>query len=149
MSPLARTSAFTARTALAALAAVLVMAACGGDSKGGGPSASASPADRRRMPSCGTYTAPAGELADADRTARACFLDAFRQGEQKELTITVTSIEGDPITTIYRVLGAGDLELFVDASADEFAAVKTYHQRCTSVDVEGNALNAGGCVDLS
>jgi hypothetical protein len=134
----------TRGTALAL--ALVVGAGCGGGSGGGGLSDSVG--SRRRMPSCGTYTAGEGELSAEDAAIRECFLAAFREGTQKELTVTAPSLEGDPITTIYRVLGRGDLELFVDASADTFAAVKTYHQRCTSVAEDGTGLTAGGCVTL-
>ncbi|MEA2973468.1 MAG: hypothetical protein QOG82_1926 [Actinomycetota bacterium] len=128
--------------------ALLACTACGG---GGGDDGglSDSAAGRRRMPSCGTYTAPTGELPAEDRSARDCFLAAFGNGTQKELTLTVHSLEGDPIITIYRVLGVNDVELFVDASADKFAAVKQFHQRCTSVVEEGNALGVDGCVNLA
>ena len=137
-----------AAPAIAALA-LLVATGCGGDGGGGDGGLSDSADGRRRMPSCGTYTVPVGELTPEDRAARDCFLSAFGDGTQKELTVTVNSIEGDPITTIYRVLGVNDVELFVDASADKFADVKQYHQRCTSVVEEGNAVGVGGCENLA
>ena|GEM_PF-4735964 len=131
--------------------ALVLLAGCGskGGGGGGGSGLSDSAEGRRRMPSCGTYNAGDGELAPADRAVRDCFLAAFGAGEQKEVTITATSIEGDPITTIYRVLGPDDLELFVDASTDKFAAVKTYHQRCRTLAEDGNGLTAGACSTVS
>ena len=130
-----------------AVALVFVVAAgCGGGKGGGGLSDSAGA--RRRMPSCGTFTATEDALTAEEKAVRQCFLAAFRDGTQKEVTVTAPSMEGDPIVTIYRVLGPGDLELFVDASADKFADVKTYHQRCSSVAEGGNGLAAGGCVPV-
>jgi len=138
----------TPRRRAALALALLVATGCGGGgSDDGGLSDSAD--GRRRMPSCGSYTVTAGELPAADRSARDCFLAAFGNGTQKELSVTVHSMEGDPITTIYRVLGVNDVELFVDASADKFADVKQYHQRCTSVVEEGNAVGVAGCVNLA
>ena len=98
--------------------------ACGGgggsdDSGGGGLSASAE--DRRRMPSCGAYEAVPGELPPRPRPSATASSPPIGAGREAELAITVASIEGDPITTIYRVLGPNDVELFVDASADQFA----------------------------
>ena len=133
------------RTTTVALA-FLVAAGCGGG--GGSHLLSDSAGSRRRMPSCGSYTATESPLPAEDEAVRQCFLAAARDGTQMEVTVTVASMEGDPITTIYRVLGPDDLELFVDASADTFAPVKTYHQRCTSVAEEGNGLAAGGCVPV-
>ncbi|MEA2827912.1 MAG: hypothetical protein QOG43_2351 [Actinomycetota bacterium] len=133
------------RTTTVALA-FLVAAGCGG---GGGDLLSDSAGSRRRMPSCGSYTATESPLPAQDEAVRQCFLNAAGDGTQMEVTVTVESMEGDPITTIYRVLGPDDLELFVDASADKFSPVKTYHQRCTSVAAEGNGLAAGGCVTLA
>lgn len=135
----------TARALAAALALVLATG-CGG---GTGDPLSDSAESRRRMPSCGAYTAGPGPLAAADAAVRECFLAAFRAGTEKEVTVTASTMEGDPIVTIYRVLGPNDLELFVDASADTFAAVRAYHQRCTSVAEEGDTLVAGGCVTLA
>lgn len=133
--------------AAAAFLSALAAAGCGGGGGGGGPSESVD--NRRRMPSCGAYDAPVGALAPESRSARDCLLTAFREGREAEVAITVVSIEGDPITTIYRVLGPLDVELFVDASADKFGAVDTYHQRCTSVAEEGTGLVATGCTTLS
>jgi len=142
----------TARVAAVALVLGVAAAGCGGGDGGAG-GLSELTADRRRMPSCGAYDAPPdGFRPDSPaegRTARECFLSAFREGRESELSITVSSIEGDPITTIFRVLGPDDLELFVDASADRFSAVKAYHQRCTTLAEEGAGLAAGGCTTLS
>ena len=102
------------------------------------------------MPSCGSYTATERQPSPEDRAVRDCFLAAVRDGTQMEATVTTSTIEGDAIVTIFRVLGPGDLELFVDASADKFSGpVKTFHQRCTGVVEEGNGLAGTGCVTLT
>jgi len=128
----------------------LIATGCGGGGGGDETGPSASLEERRKMPSCGTYDVPLGELPPEGRVARDCFLSAFREGREAELAVTVTSFEGDPITTVYRVLGRDDLEVFVDASADRFSGpVKVTHNRCTSVVEEGPVLAPGGCTPLS
>ena len=107
------------RTALAIALALLVATGCGGGGGGDGGGLSDSAESRRRMPSCGSYEAVPGELPPADKAVRDCFLAAVRDGTQKEATVTASTIEGDALVTIYRVLGPDDVELFVDASADK------------------------------
>jgi len=134
---------------MAAVAVLVAGAGCGGSGDDTGDSGlSPSAEDRRRMPSCGAYDAVPGLLPAEAQAARDCFLAAYGAGTEAELAITVISIEGDPITTIYRVLGANDVELFVDASADEFAEVKNYQQRCTSVVEDGAGLAAANCATV-
>ena len=83
----------------AAVVLTLALAtACGGGGSGGGLSDSAQ--SRRRMPSCGSYTATEKELSAEDRAVRDCFLTAFRDGTQKEVTITAPTLEGDAVVTI-------------------------------------------------
>jgi hypothetical protein len=128
---------------------LLVGTGCGGGGGGGGVSESLE--SRRPMPSCGAYRPPAGpgDLPPEDSAVRDCFLAAFREGREAEVSVTVDTLEGDPIINIYRVLGANDVELFVDASADKFAAVDVDHQRCTSVAEDGPRLVAVNCSPVS
>ena len=131
--------------------AFLVTAGCGGGGGGGdGGGLSDSAEGRRRMPSCGSYTATEREPSAEEKAVRDCFLAVARDGTQMEATVTTSTIEGDAIVTIFRVLGPGDIELFVDASADTFSGpVKMFHQRCTGVVEEGNGLVGTGCVTLA
>ncbi len=130
--------------------AFVVLVACGGGGGGDDDSPlSDSVEDRRRMPSCGAYVVGPDELAAPDRAARDCFVAAFRAGEQKEISITTTTIEGDAIVTLYRVLGPDDIEVFIDSSADKFAAVDLLHQRCRTLREDGNGLAADACSTVS
>jgi hypothetical protein len=136
-------------TTTAVLAALLLVGtACGGGDGGG---VSESLESRRPMPSCGAYRPPPGpgDLPPADSAVRDCFLAAFREGREAEVSVTVDTLEGDPIVSVYRVLGPDDVELFVDASADKFAAVDVDHQRCTSVAEDGPRLVAVNCSPVS
>jgi hypothetical protein len=138
----------TVWVAMAVTAVVVAVAGCGGGGEDRGPSASME--GRRQMPSCGSFFAPqSGELPPEARTTRDCFLTAFREGREAEVVITVNTIEGDPIITIYRVLGADDVEVFVDSSSDKFSAQKLVHQRCTSVAEEDGTLAVRGCTTLA
>lgn len=78
-------------------------------------------ADRTLLPSCGAerFTTPEGPWNEA---ARVCFWDAYRAQRTAEFVSTWLTTEGDPITSIYRVLGAGRVEIFIDSTQDRFAA---------------------------
>lgn len=128
------------------LLALLVLAGCGDER---GSPLSESIEGRRRLPSCGSYVVPLGELAANQRSIRDCFVAAFEAGEPMEVTLTTTTVEGDPIVTIYRVLGRHDLELFVDSSADRFAAEDLAHLRCRTLAEAGNGLLADACSTVS
>ncbi len=126
---------------------LLVLAGCGGGDEDTGLSDSVE--GRRRMPSCGAFVASPGGLTAEDEAVRDCFLAAFRAGEQKEVVVTQATVEGDPIVTIYRVLGPDDVELFVDSTADRFAAVPMEHRRCRTLAESGNGLLADVCSSVS
>jgi len=77
-------------------------------------------ANRLLLPTCGTEraTTPHGPWNEA---ARACFVDAYRAQRPAEFVSTSLTTEGDPITSIYRVLPAGQIEIFIDSTQDRFA----------------------------
>jgi hypothetical protein len=47
--------------------------------------------------------------------------------------VTAPTTEGEPITTYYRVLPAGGLEVFTDATADSYGPGEWRHVRCADV----------------
>jgi hypothetical protein len=50
-----------------------------------------------------------------------CLQDAAgQQGNGAELALTVTTVEGDPITTYFRVKPGGEYEIFTDNTQDAF-----------------------------
>lgn len=77
-------------------------------------------AERSPLPSCGVEiaTTPAGPWNPA---ARKCFWSAYQQGRPSEFVSTRPTIEGDPITTIYRVVSAGKIEVFMDTTQDRYS----------------------------
>lgn len=105
----------------------LVLAGCGlvapaqSPATWSSPGAPAAVASRTVLPSCGVEDAirqdgPWNELA------RACFWDAYQKQRPAEFATTRLTIEGDPITWIYRILGPGHAEVFFDQTQDHWSA---------------------------
>ena len=63
-------------------------------------------ATRTLLPGCGIEDATT-QLGPWNNAARACFLNAYRGHAAAEFTTTSPTTEGDPITSIYRILGPG------------------------------------------
>jgi hypothetical protein len=105
---------------------VLLVIACSpaGATRTSLPSPTAGPvpqevADRAPLPSCGIENATT-QWGPWDTPARECFWNAYQQGQPAEFISTRLTTEGDPITTIYRVLSAGQIEVFMDTTRDRF-----------------------------
>lgn len=75
---------------------------------------------RAPLPSCGheSVTREGGY----DVGARRCFWEAYRAGRPAEFVSTSVSVEGDPVTTIYRSVAPGRVEIYVDARRDRFGS---------------------------
>lgn len=80
------------------------------------PNAPAEVANRSSLPFCGIESTVGGAGPDLD--ARRCFWDAYLEGLPAEFITTQSTIEGDPLTFVYRVLGQGHVEVFVDQTYD-------------------------------
>jgi hypothetical protein len=99
------------------------MSACGATP---GPSpATGSPsqgvADRIPPPACGVEIQEQGG-GPWNEAARACFWHAYQAHQPAEFVSTLPTIEGDPITTTYRVLPDGKVEIITDSTRDRYAA---------------------------
>lgn len=88
-------------------------------------------ANREPLESCGSEEAGLGE--GIDPAARACLLEAFESGGSAELTSTMTSVEGDPTTRIIRVLEDGTVEVFIDATRDNYGSGEWERLRCAAL----------------
>ncbi len=77
-------------------------------------------AHRSTLPSCGQEVTT--QDSGFDLEGRRCFWDAYLAGRPAEFISTRPSVEGDPITTIYRVLAPGHAEVFTDATKDRFGS---------------------------
>ena len=80
--------------------------------------------NRPELPACGT------EDGGFDLEARTCLLESFEAGRGAELISTQSTIEGDPITQYLRVHLDGTIEIFVDATQDEFGSGEWQRIRC-------------------
>jgi hypothetical protein len=71
-----------------------------------------------------------------NEAARRCFLDRYGSRLPAVFVMEQTSVEGDPIVTIYRSTPEGRVEIFVDATRDAFGSGKWEHQTCGGVMTE-------------
>lgn len=78
-------------------------------------------ARRIPLPACGIETATT-QAGPWNVEARQCFLAAYRAGRPAELLVTRPTVEGDPIRTLFRILGPGRAEVFVDSTRDAWSA---------------------------
>ena len=112
------------RSPTAPLLGLLLLAGCGIFS---GP-----PPDwvtnRQPLDSCGEEDYGRGEGVDVE--ARQCLLAAFEAGRGAELITTMTSVEGDPVTRYIRVHENGTVEIFHDASRDQYGSGGWERSRC-------------------
>ncbi len=105
------------------LAVALVVAGCS--------SVATRVAQRTPLPSCGSETTTQDSGFNVE--GRRCFWDAYLAGRPAEFVSTRPSIEGDPITTIYRVLGPGRIEVWIDATKDRFGSGTWEKLTCRSL----------------
>jgi hypothetical protein len=104
--------------------------------------------DRTPLPSCGTISAGSGAtaLSEQDRGMADCLLNAFEAGEPGEVAVVLVTTEGDPVFVWVRVLGSGQVEQFVDSTADTFGSGRWAFASCTTVGVtERGVPVADGC----
>ncbi|MFD6197456.1 hypothetical protein ACFWE3_12200 [Mycobacteriaceae bacterium NPDC060252] len=88
---------------------------------------------RAALPNCGTHKHFREELPAAQRD---CMNNGRSSGLGGELTVVQPTIEGDPITTYYRVFSPDQrVEVFVDSSTDRFGNSGWSHFFCWAVPV--------------
>jgi hypothetical protein len=131
------------RAAAALVVAVAALAGCGseGDAAGDAPQASPDVED------CGGYEnrneAPTDEQSDRNR----CLLDAFEAGRAATLVVTLSTVEGDPITHYFRVTDARQVEVLVDGTKDKFGAGDWHASSCTGLSERAGRLSWTGCTE--
>jgi len=72
-----------------------------------------------------------------------CLLRAFQRGAFAMLVVTRPTIEGDPLTTYYAVLGPRRAERLVDATRDRFSVRRWYRFVCEEI-----SINSRGSLDF-
>jgi hypothetical protein len=100
-------------------------------------------ANRPPLRFCGVERAPAPTPMEyIDPVVRACFWDVWQAGGQAEFASVQSTMEGDPIATIYRLTPDGSIEVLVDGSRDRFGSGGWTLTRCASLmeDAEGQAF---------
>lgn len=89
--------------------------------------------------------------------ARRCFVDGNAASRPVVFVAEQTTVEGDPIVTIYRSGPSGAVEVFYDATRDKFGSGKWEHQQCTGITTEfpnaptplpDNSFEATGCAEV-
>lgn len=102
--------------------------------------------DRVALPECGEETAHVGIGANTD--GRRCLWAAYQQDRPAEFITTQTTIEGDPITFIYRILPGGAVEVFIDSTQDAWSARTWLHLACRELAlIDGPGQPAFGVGD--
>lgn len=100
-------------------------------------------ANRPLLRFCGVERAPSPTPMEyIDPVVRACFWDVWQAGGQAEFASVQSTMEGDPIATIYRITPDGTIEVMVDGSRDRFGSGGWTLTRCASLveDAEGQAF---------
>jgi hypothetical protein len=100
-------------------------------------------ANRRPLHFCGLEKAPApapGEFIDP--VVRACFWDAWLNEGSAEFASVQSTMEGDPVATIWRLNGDGTIDLLTDGTQDRFGSGGWLATRCASLveTTEGGAF---------
>jgi hypothetical protein len=77
--------------------------------------------DRSRLPSCGQERRT-GQAGPVNADGRRCLWEAYLAGEPAEFVVTQLTVEGDPVTDYWRVLGKGSVELLEDSTKDPWGS---------------------------
>ena len=92
--------------------------------------------NRTQLPSCGEYENRNEPVSPDQLRKNRCILDALDEGRPAELIRTLHGIEGAPYTEYVRVLGAGRVEVFVDATRDTEAGPEARWSRWLCRDLQ-------------
>lgn len=82
-----------------------------------------------------------------------CFIDALATCEPTRLTLVQSTIEGDPITTVYVLLPEDPecgVEIFIDTTQDQFGEKRITEKQCPGMSGAGTCddpMTAVGCDD--
>jgi hypothetical protein len=90
--------------------------------------------DRAALPSCGVEQTIRQD-GPWNLAARLCFLAAYRSGTPAEFVSVRLTVEGDPVRTVFRVLGPGRNEVLIDSTLDKWSNRTWERATCTSLNV--------------
>jgi hypothetical protein len=100
-------------------------------------------ADREPVRFCGLEKAPAAAPVEhIDAVVRKCFWDVWLAGGSAEFASVQTTMEGDPVASVYRLPGDGSIVILTDGSQDRFGSGGWTLTRCGELveDTEGRAF---------
>jgi hypothetical protein len=105
--------------------------------------------ERAQLPSCGHEAR--SQVDPPDQEMRSCLLTAFEQGRPAELAATFPTVEGDPLTTYYRVWPTADIavEVFSDSSRDKWRSAAWTYTVCDGMAASDtrDVFELTGCPD--
>jgi hypothetical protein len=106
--------------------------------------------NRAKLPSCGEYENRNDPVSPDDLRKIRCILDALDQGRQAELIRTLHGEDGGPYIEYLRVLGAGRIEVFVDATRDVESGPEARWSRwlCHDLQETNGYLEWLGCREI-
>ena len=141
---------------LALAASLLVVGGCGRLFPAVDNAFSNAPAavrERPAMPSCGSETVHGP--SDANIDGRQCLWDSYLGKQPAEFITTQWTVEGDPITSVYRILPDGAIEVFIDSTHDAWSSKSWLHLACQELALIDGAPGqpafgpAEGCVETT
>ena len=89
--------------------------------------------ERAVLPACGQERVRLG--VDANVAGRHCLWSAYQERRPAEFITTQWSIEGDPLTWIYRILPGGSVEVFIDSTQDTWSNRTWLHLACPGLSL--------------
>ena len=102
---------------------------------------------RSALPFCGLEQG-AGPGITINAEIRSCFLGGYQDGTGAEFASIMTSIEGDPIATIWRTIPGGGVEMLYDATQDKFGSGGWSRTNCRGlVSDQREVFVADGCAE--
>ncbi|WP_097321093.1 DUF4362 domain-containing protein [Paractinoplanes atraurantiacus] len=121
------------------LVAVLALAGCG-ESEAAPPEVLEKAA---AVVECGTFELDQGEQLSQE--AGLCLLGAAQKGQIARLEVTVPTVEGDPITTVYATRPDGSVEVVEDNRQDPWGPQEVTREVCTGPVVAEHGLTFSQC----
>ena len=70
---------------------------------------------------------------------RTCFIDAVSNGLRAEFVSVFSTIEGDPITEIYRTDETGSVTVLVDSTRDRFGSGRWESAVCSELVMDADS----------
>jgi hypothetical protein len=129
------------KTWIAVAVAVLALAGCGSDDEAAGDAPQAAP----DVEDCGSYESRNEAPTDETREKNRCLLGAFEAGREAKLVVTLSTVEGDPITHYFTVTDVREVEVLIDGTKDAFGPGDWYASTCTGLSEMSGRISWTGC----